>query len=113
MSDDLVSVIMPAYNAEKFIAESIESVIAQSYNNWELLVVDDGSTDNSKRIIKDFCKKDERIKYFYQPNSKPGRARNSALKRASGRYVAFLDADDVWLSEKLKVQLKEIDEKKS
>jgi glycosyltransferase involved in cell wall biosynthesis len=106
-----VSVIMPAYNAEKFIAESIASVIAQSYPNWELLIVDDGSTDATKHLIESFCLKDERIKYYYQQNGKQGKARNLALSYAKGTYIAFLDADDVWLPQKLEVQLEEIKEK--
>lgn len=106
--DDLISVVMPAYNAEKFIAESIESVLAQTYNNWELLIVDDGSTDNTKTIIKGFCIKDQRIKYYYQENGRQGKARNLALKHAHGKYIAFLDADDLWLPEKLHLQLEDI-----
>jgi glycosyltransferase involved in cell wall biosynthesis len=111
MSQPLVSIIMPAYNAEKFIAESIESVLAQTYTNWELLVVDDGSTDNTKQIVEKFCAADHRVKYFYQPNGKQGKARNNGLTHATGKYIAFLDSDDVWLPQKLETQLKEIEEK--
>jgi teichuronic acid biosynthesis glycosyltransferase TuaG len=108
MYEPLVSVIMPAYNAEQYITESIESVVAQTYTQWELLIVDDGSTDGTKKIIESYCKQDGRIKYFRQPNSKQGKARNLALANATGAYVAFLDADDVWLPQKLSVQLEEI-----
>lgn len=111
MSEQLVSVIMPAYNAGKFIDESIRSVIAQSFTGWELIVVDDGSVDNTKQIVEQFCDADSRIKYFYQPNGKQGKARNKGIAQSRGKYIAFLDADDVWLPQKLEVQLKEIEEK--
>lgn len=111
MSEPLVSVIMPAYNAGKFIDESIRSVIAQSFAGWELIVVDDGSVDNTKQIVEQFCNTDSRIKYFYQPNGKQGKARNKGIVQSRGKYIAFLDADDVWLPQKLEVQLKEIEEK--
>jgi teichuronic acid biosynthesis glycosyltransferase TuaG len=111
MSVPVVSIIMPAYNAEKFIEESIESVINQTYANWELLIVDDGSTDATKNRIESFCKQDGRIKCFRQPNGKQGKARNLALSQARGEYIAFLDADDLWLPEKLELQLVEIKEK--
>lgn len=107
----LVSVVMPAYNAEAFIAQSIESVISQTFTNWELLVVDDGSVDNTKTIVQHYCSVDARIYYYYQPNGKAGKARNTALKQARGEYIAFLDADDVWLEKKLAIQLSEIKEK--
>lgn len=111
MQNPVVSIIMPAYNAEKFIAESIESVISQTYTNWELLVVNDGSVDNTKDIVNDFCKRDERIKYFYQQNGKQGKARNLAIRFTQGEFIAFLDADDVWISNKLETQLQELQEK--
>lgn len=111
MSEPLVSVIMPAYNAGKFIDESIRSVIAQSFTGWELIVVDDGSVDNTKQIVEHFCNADSRIKYFFQTNGKQGKARNKGIAQARGKYIAFLDADDVWLPQKLEVQLKEIEEK--
>lgn len=113
MNNPEVSVIMPAYNAGNFIAESIESVLQQTYTNWELLIVDDGSTDNTKQIIKGFCHKDSRVKYFYQQNGKQGKARNLALAHATGKYIAFLDADDVWISQKTEIQLNQLTEKKA
>lgn len=103
---------MPAYNAEKFIAESIESIIRQTYQNWELLVVNDGSADLTEIIVKNFCDNDSRIKYYYQQNGKQGKARNVGIAHAKGKYLAFLDADDVWFSEKIELQLKQIEEKK-
>ena len=106
MQEPLVSVIMPAYNAEKYISESIESVLAQSYKNWELLITDDRSTDNTQQIIKEYAIKDQRIKLFINDqNGGAGVARNNSIKQASGRFIAFLDADDQWLPEKLTKQI--------
>ncbi|MCF8321923.1 MAG: glycosyltransferase [Flavobacterium sp.] len=100
-----VSVIIPAYNALDYIQESIDSVIAQTFTNWELLVIDDGSTDGTSGLIKDYCNRDKRIKYFHQENGKQGKARNIGIANAKGIYIAFLDADDFWMPEKLKIQL--------
>lgn len=102
----LVSIIMPCFNSEKFIGESIESVLSQEYSQWELLVCDDSSIDNSKNIIKSYQKIDSRIKIISNNYSKgaPG-ARNSCLDVAKGRYIAFLDADDLWYPEKLTQQI--------
>lgn len=104
----VVSVIMPAFNASKYIQESICSVIAQTYSNWELIIVDDGSTDNTANIILKNCTLDTRIKYFYQENGKQGKARNLGISHSKGKYIAFLDADDIWCPEKLEIQLEEI-----
>lgn len=111
---DLVSVLMPCFNSEKFIEESIRSVIDQTYVNWELLICDDGSEDNSKNIIKCYQNIDSRIRLIPNQYSKgaPG-ARNSCLELAKGRFIAFLDSDDVWLPEKLEKQLNFMKEKKS
>lgn len=102
-----VSIIMPAFNAGKFIDQAIQSVLDQSFTNWELLICDDGSTDNSAEIIKSFSAVDERIKYLQNEKTRgaPG-ARNTALAHSSGRYIAFLDADDTWLPLKLEKQIK-------
>ena len=100
MHTPFVSVIMPAYNAATFIAGSIKSVVKQSFTNWELIIIDDGSTDNTKNIINCFINKDARIKYHYQQNGKQGKARNAGLALAKGKYIAFIDADDVWLPNK-------------
>jgi glycosyltransferase involved in cell wall biosynthesis len=104
-SKELVSIIMPAYNAEKFIGESIESVLVQTWKNWELIIVDDGSVDNTSQIIKNYAMRDERIKYFFQENQKQGRARNYGIKHSNGEYVAFLDSDDLWVPDKLEIQV--------
>lgn len=100
-----VSIITPAYNAGLFIAESIQSVLAQTYADWELIIVDDESTDNTAKIVKDFVDRDARISYFWQRNGKQGRSRNFGLQQAKGFYVAFMDADDVWMPDKLTKQL--------
>ena len=99
---------MPAYNAEKYIGESIESVIKQTFLNWELIIVDDGSTDSTRYIIEQYQSEEKRIKYVYQENGKQGRARNNAIEKSRGKYIAFLDADDLWIPEKLLIQLTEI-----
>ncbi|MET4083632.1 teichuronic acid biosynthesis glycosyltransferase TuaG [Pedobacter sp. UYP30] len=104
MDKDLISIIMPAYNAAQFITQSIKSVINQTYKNWELIIVDDGSADKTAEIIKAFSNSDIRIKYFYQKNGKQGKARNLGIKNSIGNYIAFLDADDTWTSDKLAVQ---------
>ena len=105
ISNKLVSVIMPAYNAESYIAESIESVLAQTHTNWELIIVDDNSTDDTASIIKEFAQKDSRVKYLYQDRGLQGKARNKAIKNSNGDYIAFLDADDLWEKAKLQVQI--------
>ncbi len=103
--DELVSIIMPSYNTAKYIKETIESVINQTYTNWELLIVDDCSTDNTDEIVKKF--KDERIKYFKnEKNSGAAISRNKALREAKGKWIAFLDSDDLWHKEKLEKQIK-------
>ena len=100
----LVSIVMPNYNGAPYIRETVESVLAQNYENWELLFVDDCSTDNSMEIIRSFS--DERIHIFSTgTNSGAARARNVAIEKATGKYIAFLDSDDLWLPEKLSRQL--------
>jgi glycosyltransferase involved in cell wall biosynthesis len=99
MNSKLVSIITPSYNSEKFISETIKSVLNQTYKNWEMLITDDGSTDNSYEIINKICEKDSRIKLFSIKNAGPAVARNNSIKHAKGKYVAFLDSDDLWFSE--------------
>ena len=96
---------MPAYNAERYIAESIHSVIAQTYTNWELIIVDDGSTDGTAGIVKNFSSIDNRIKYIYQPNQQMGKARNTGIQNSNGKLVAFLDSDDIWVPGKIEIQV--------
>src|SRR5262249_23306047 len=105
MAADVVSIIMPAYNAGKYIADSIQSVLAQTYSDWELIVVDDGSADNTASIVQQFVTRDSRINYFFQENGRLGKARNTGIKEARGALIAFLDSDDLWLETKLELQL--------
>ena len=103
---ELVSIITPTFNAEKFIRATIESVQKQSYQNWEMILVDDASTDQTVTIVKEFAQKDDRIKLTELPkNSGNGFARNVALEKAVGKYIAYLDADDLWLPMKLERQI--------
>lgn len=104
--DGLVSIITPVYNAERFIVETIKSVQRQTYDNWEMILVDDVSSDNSEKIIKEFQEKDKRIKYIkLKENSGAAVARNKAIEKSKGRYIAFLDSDDLWKCEKLQKQI--------
>lgn len=106
MVDGLISVITPTYNCAKFIGETIESVQAQTYKKWEMIIVDDCSTDNTKEIVALYEKNDERIKYHcLGKNSGAAIARTEAMKIAQGEYMAFLDSDDIWVKDKLKKQL--------
>ncbi|EGI74682.1 MULTISPECIES: glycosyltransferase family 2 protein [Pseudoalteromonas] len=109
----LVSIIMPAYNAECFIEKAVESILKQTYSHWELLITDDGSTDGTLKIIKKLIEADKRIKLFTtNRNAGAGAARNNSIKQAKGRFIAFLDADDQWLPNKLNVQINFMLEKK-
>jgi len=108
METKLISIITPAYNAGLFIEETIVSVQAQTYPHWEMIIVNDGSKDNTEEIVLNLVAKDNRIKYFSQKNGRQGKARNYALEQAKGSFIAFLDADDLWVPEKLEKQLKVI-----
>jgi len=102
----LVSIITPSHNASEFISDSIESVLAQTYEDWEMIIVDDLSTDDSVEKIESYCNKDSRIKLIkLQKNSGAGVARNRAIKESKGDMIAFLDADDLWMPQKLEKQL--------
>ena len=104
--NDLVSIITPSYNNKQFIKETIDSVISQTYENWEMIIVDDKSTDNSVEFIQEFIKDEKRIKLIIlNSNIGAAMARNKALDIAQGRYIAFLDSDDIWLPRKLEKQL--------
>lgn len=103
---ELVSIITPSFNSEKFIAETIQSVQNQTYQNWEMIIVDDCSTDKTVSIVEYIANNDSRIKvYKLDKNSGTGIARNTALDKASGKYIAFLDADDLWKPQKLEIQI--------
>lgn len=102
----LVSIVTPSYNSSKFIGETIESIISQTYTNWELIITDDCSTDNSCDIVEDYIKKDPRIKLIrLEKNSGAGVARNTSIDVAKGKFIAFCDSDDRWFPEKLEKQL--------
>jgi len=106
MDQPLVSVITPTYNAALFISATIESVRAQTYTNWEMVIVDDASNDTTIDILKKYAASDDRIKFsVLETNSGAGIARNTAIEKASGTYIAFLDADDLWMPEKLMKQV--------
>ncbi len=110
MLDGLVSIIMPSWNTGKFIGESIQSVLNQTYKNWELIIVDDCSTDNTDEIVASF--NDERIRYFRNDkNSGAALTRNRALCEARGEWIAFLDSDDLWMPKKLEKQIAFMKEK--
>lgn len=105
--DVLVSIIMPVYNASRFLDEAISSVLSQTYPYWELLIVDDHSSDNSVDIINKYLIKDNRIRLYQttSPSGSPSTPRNIATKHAQGRFIAFLDSDDVWMPSKLEKQI--------
>ena len=106
MIEGLVSIIMPSYNAARFIGESINSVLLQTYSNWELLIVDDCSKDNSVEVVRKFANIDKRVVLFsLEKNVGAAAARNVAIEHAQGQYIAFLDSDDVWEEYKLEKQL--------
>jgi len=106
MENPLVSILIPTFNSEKFISEAIGSVQNQSYTNWEIILVDDCSTDGTLRLVTEMAQKDNRIQFSrLNNNAGTGVARNRALASAKGKYIAFLDADDLWKPEKLKKQI--------
>lgn len=108
----LVSIITPCYNSAKFISETIESIIQQTYSNWELIITDDCSTDNSVEIIRNYMNIDNRIKLsIMEHNNGAGICRNHSIKAARGRYIAFCDSDDSWFPDKLEKQLRLMHEK--
>lgn len=106
---NLVSIIMPSYNTARFISETVESVLAQTYTNWELIIVDDCSTDETDAVVARF--QDRRIRYLKnEKNSGAAVSRNYALREAKGRWIAFLDSDDLWTPEKLEKQVRFMEE---
>ena len=107
MEQPLISIIMPAYNCERYIEEAIRSVKEQSYTNWELLVINDGSTDTTEDVVRALALEDGRIKLIENPaNMGVAKTRNRGFELSQGQYVALLDGDDVWLPEKLEKQVR-------
>jgi len=106
MKDSKVSIVTPAYNAARFVGDAIESVRRQRHSDWEMLVIDDCSRDDTREVVRSYSRKDSRVRLIEQAtNGGPARARQAGLNAASGRYVAFLDSDDLWLPAKLERQL--------
>ncbi len=104
----LISIVVPVYNTENFIAETIDSVIKQRYENWELILVDDGSSDGSAQIIKNYTEQDNRIFYHWKKNGGQASARNFGIKKSKGSLIGFMDADDLWLENKLSAQIDDL-----
>ena len=105
LMNDLISIVLPVYNGETYLSESIDSIIAQTYQNWELIIVDDCSKDDTDRVVEAYLS-DERIRYLKnEKNSGAALSRNRALREAKGRWIAFLDSDDLWEPEKLTKQI--------
>ena len=105
MKKDLVSIITPVYNGAKYVRETIESVLKQTYTNWEMIIVDDGSKDKSADIVNEYVLRDSRIRLLRQANGGSASARNNGIRNANGQYIALLDADDLWEANFLDSQL--------
>lgn len=104
--DSLISIIMPAYNCERYIEDAIRSVLEQKYQNWELIVIDDGSVDETKRIVERLSIHDQRIRFYInEKNLGVSKTRNRGISIASGDWIAFLDSDDIWDKNKLEKQM--------
>lgn len=108
-----VSIITPCYNASRFISQTIDSVLSKTFTDWEMIIVDDGSKDDSSDIVEKYVKKDSRIRLIQQPNGGSANARNHGIREATGRYIALLDADDLWLPQFLEKQIEFMKEKKA
>lgn len=107
MNPILISIIIPLFNSEKYLSETLDSVRKQTYTNWECLIIDDGSTDSSSQIALNYCNNDSRFKYFFKKNEGPSAARNFGVQRAEGKFIQFLDADDVLLPARLEIMTRE------
>lgn len=101
MASPFFSIVIPTYNRAHLIEKAVNSVLKQTFKDWELIIVDDGSTDNTMQVISDFLASDKRIKYFYQENQERSIARNNGIEKATGKYVCFLDSDDYYLENRL------------
>jgi len=111
MQKGLVSIITPVYNGARYIGQTIDSVINQTYPNWEMIIIDDGSCDNSAQIVSDYVNKDSRIQLISQANAGSAAARNNGIRKAMGQYISLLDADDTWDTVFLESQLNFMKEK--
>jgi glycosyltransferase involved in cell wall biosynthesis len=111
MKKGLVSIIMPTYNCGAFIEETIRSAQSQTYKDWEMIIIDDGSKDNSAEVVRSYMEKDERIKFLQQENAGSAAARNNGIRNAEGQYIALLDADDLWEPSFLQEQIAFMTEK--
>ncbi|HWR44301.1 glycosyltransferase family 2 protein [Sporomusa sp.] len=111
--NDLVSIVMPAYNVQNYIGKSIESILLQGYKNWELILIDDGSSDETLKVVESFACDDNRIHIYRQLNSGVSKTRNRGLDLAKGRYIAFLDGDDFWESSFLEEMIARIDQSRA
>ena len=107
--DMKVSIIVPCYNQEIYISQALDSVLAQTFSDWECIIIDDGSTDSSAQIVQEYIKKDKRFSYIYQPNKGVCCARNNAINKALGKYILCLDADDIITPDYLELSVKELD----
>ena len=101
----MVSVIIATYNYGRYISQALQSLVDQTYNNWECIVIDDGSEDNTAAVLAEWVKKDQRISYYFQKNTGPSVARNNGISKATGQYILFLDADDWFQKDKLKTHI--------
>jgi glycosyltransferase involved in cell wall biosynthesis len=101
LKNPFFSIVIPTYNRAHLISKAIESVIAQTYSDWELIIVDDGSTDNTKELVDNYCNKDNRIRYIYQENAERSVARNNGIDHAKGEFICFLDSDDYYALNRL------------
>src|SRR3989344_2456358 len=107
----MISIIIPTYNRAKLLRRAIESVLKQTFQDFELLVVDDGSTDNTNEVVMEYASKDKRVFYISQENSGgASRPKNTGIKTARGEYIAILDSDDEWMQNKLEVQLRHFEQ---
>jgi glycosyltransferase involved in cell wall biosynthesis len=102
----LVSIVVPVYNCAEWVGFTVDSVLNQTYTNWELLLINDGSTDQTPAVLEELASKDSRIRVIHQTNGKQGKARNNGIRSSKGSWIAFLDADDLWPPNKLNDQLK-------
>ena len=107
-----VSIVIPSYNRADYVPETLDSILSQTFNDTEIVFVDDGSTDNTESILDKYCAQDHRIKYFKQPNSERAVSRSYGISRAIGEYICLVDSDDTWHPTKLAKEVKILDEQK-